>query len=784
MKNLLRSLLIGVLFLIPFSTTSFATAYDQLPESTDLTVKIDPANINDTIKVYYDMGLAFAVQDLVEGSYYYTDLEQEETPLQDSAITFLIDHLKENPVYLSISLYEVSDDWGGYTDGYAAFLVEMSQNDYESKMLPYLENLEDSTSLNNIEIYETNSASIAYVDGYLLAGSETEYIGNLIEFATCTSNCEDSLSSSSAFKNIESEFLPGSSIDLYVTSVAELIEETLGVDGEELLNTSFLGAIEEIGYSLKQSGSNYTLSSHIETNSSELKALGYDYSSTKKPTLYTKLPSGNVLFFHNSTTTQSSVGALQAMEGYEELVSEGVSEFNIDLDEILDTLDDEIAFVVQDTGEFLPSMTLLAELSSNESTIENLISLGSELLWTEMANEAKWISGNVVTDNKITMTDDPDIDVEITKSEVEIEGATLDQFTFEFTLKESQNPYAPHFSASDLTFVMTLGVTDGNLLISTNKNIANEYGEGLDLSSSLSSKIKSNIDTIIALDVTNIEAYFEGLFTNLKDIIPTEADNFSSAIWSVDTLAEPWGEIYITSKSTNSYSDTDLVVEFDLELLMSDFAAGQYDSLFESGSSSLEIVQNANTDFDDVEISEWYGDDVYYLTSHGVINGYPDGTYKPGNQVTRAEFITLLVRTLREKGLMSSTYWYWGGVTDYYSDTGEYDWYSEYIMQAIEVDIVNTDGGTFRPGEAITRAEAAQMLANTINFFGVQVYSTTAVNFYDVNSTHWFINAVEEVNNNGIMTGKSAGRFAPYDKLTRAESAKIIRTLIGNIDQF
>ncbi|MBT4917744.1 S-layer homology domain-containing protein, partial [Candidatus Peregrinibacteria bacterium] len=78
----------------------------------------------------------------------------------------------------------------------------------------------------------------------------------------------------------------------------------------------------------------------------------------------------------------------------------------------------------------------------------------------------------------------------------------------------------------------------------------------------------------------------------------------------------------------------------------------------------------------------------------------------------------------------------------------------------------------------------AQMLANTINFFGVQVYSTTAVNFYDVNSTHWFINAVEEVNNNGIMTGKSAGRFAPYDKLTRAESAKIIRTLIGNIDQF
>lgn len=783
MKTLLRNLLISVLFLLPLSTTALASTYEQLPASTDLTIKLDPSNLNKTLQGYYEMGVALAVQDLME-NYSYSEVIQEESLSEYNAIDFLTEYLEENPVYLAVEMYEIADYGSAYSDAYAAFLVEMSENDYENEILPYLETLEEPITLNNVDIYDTISSSIAYTDGYLLVSSETEYIGNLIEFATCSTNCDSALSNNSAFKNIEDEFMSGSTMDLYITSISEIVEDMFGMDGAIMVNSSAIAAIEEMGYSLKQSGNEYTLSSHIETDSSELKALGYDFSSTKKPTLYEKLPSGNVLFFSNSTTTKSSIGALQAMDGYEDIVAEGIRELDVDIDEILNSLDDEIAFAIQDTGELFPSMTLLAELSSNESTIENLINISAELLWAELKNEAKWIEKNVVTSDKIIITDDPDMDLEITKNEVEIEGSNLHQFTFEISLKNSSNPYSPHFSKSDLTFVMTLGVTDGNLLVSTSKNIADEYGEGLNLSSSLKSELKSSVDTVMSLDIRNIETYMKGLFSDLKDIIPTEADNFDNAIWSVDTLAEPWGEIFMTSKSTNSYSNSTFVVEFDLDLLISDFMSGAYDDLFESSTSSFEIVQNANTDFDDVSTNEWYGDDVYYLTSHGIVKGYGDGTYKPGNEVTRAEFITLLVRTLREEGLMNSAYWYWGGVTDYYSDAGEYDWYSEYIMQALEADIISADSGIFRPGDAITRAEAAQMLANAVEFFEVQIYYATSTNFYDVSGSDWFMGAIETVNTNGIMTGKSNGRFAPYDKLTRAESAKIIRTLIGNVEQF
>ena len=718
------------------------------------------------------MGLEFAVQDLME-NYYHCEVS-EETPLENEAITFLSNYLEETPVYISVKI----------ENEYAAFLIEMSENDYKNEILPYLKTLGDSTELNNTNIYETNRASITYIDGYFIAGSDAEYIGGLIEFATCTSNCENSLGENAEFRNIENEFLSSSAVDLYVTNISTLAETTIGMYDSAILNDSYIGAIEELGFSLKESSNTFTIATHVETNSADLKKLGYNFANTKKPTLYKKLPSGNVMFFQSATTAKSTVGALQSTEEYKQAIAEGIDDFDVDIDEILDALDDEVAFAIQDTGELLPSATLIAQLDSNESTIKELIDIGASTLWMNISNQAKWIEGNTVTDNKIIINDDPDLNMTITKNEVEIEGETLDQFEFALEFKGSKNPYAPKFSKADLTFLVTFGVTDGNFLFSTNKNIESEYGAGPNLSSTIKNKIDKNIDTISSIDITNIESYLEGVFEKMKKVVPTESDNFATAIWSVDTIAEPWGEIYATGKSTNSSTDSTIVIDFNTGVFAGDLLSGAYDGLFESSSDIIEILTNANTDFTDVKNGQWYADNIYYLTTHGIINGYEDGTFKPGNQVTRAEFITLLVRTLQSKGLMNSNYWYWGGATDYFTDIEEYSWYSKNISQALEVDIINSDNDTFRPGEAITRAEAAQMLANTIDFFGVAIYSATDFNFYDVNGSHWYANAVSIVNSNGIMTGKSTGRFAPFDKLTRAESAKILRTLIGNIEQF
>ena len=49
-----------------------------------------------------------------------------------------------------------------------------------------------------------------------------------------------------------------------------------------------------------------------------------------------------------------------------------------------------------------------------------------------------------------------------------------------------------------------------------------------------------------------------------------------------------------------------------------------------------------STTFSDVNQSSWYYDDLNKLSTLGIVNGYPDGTFKPENTLTRGEFIKML----------------------------------------------------------------------------------------------------------------------------------------------
>ena len=51
--------------------------------------------------------------------------------------------------------------------------------------------------------------------------------------------------------------------------------------------------------------------------------------------------------------------------------------------------------------------------------------------------------------------------------------------------------------------------------------------------------------------------------------------------------------------------------------------------------------------FPDVPASAWYAEAVNELAARGIVNGYPDGSFKPEQTATRAEVATLLVRFIR-----------------------------------------------------------------------------------------------------------------------------------------
>lgn len=81
------------------------------------------------------------------------------------------------------------------------------------------------------------------------------------------------------------------------------------------------------------------------------------------------------------------------------------------------------------------------------------------------------------------------------------------------------------------------------------------------------------------------------------------------------------------------------------------------------------------------------------------------------------------------------------------------------------------DDGTFRPSAEITRAMAAAMIARE---FELTPSDDKKFPFTDVKANHYAYNAIKAVAEEGIINGKQAGKFAPDDKLTRAEMAVIL----------
>lgn len=148
------------------------------------------------------------------------------------------------------------------------------------------------------------------------------------------------------------------------------------------------------------------------------------------------------------------------------------------------------------------------------------------------------------------------------------------------------------------------------------------------------------------------------------------------------------------------------------------------------------------------------------------IKGYPDGTFKPSNAVTRAEAVSMFVNLLSigDKNLEFSNKF-----TDVNSG-----WYVGEINYAVSKGFIKGyEDNTFRPNVEITRAEFANMIAVFIK----DGY-TEKERFKDVKG-HWASDAINELFGNKLIKGYPDGTFKPDEKLTRAEAVVILNSVFG-----
>ncbi len=96
---------------------------------------------------------------------------------------------------------------------------------------------------------------------------------------------------------------------------------------------------------------------------------------------------------------------------------------------------------------------------------------------------------------------------------------------------------------------------------------------------------------------------------------------------------------------------------------------------------------------------------IYTAYDRGIVEGYPDGTFRPDAPVNRAEALKILFLASSLQAFDDQDY------SGRFSDVADADWFASYVNDAVGYAFIEGyPNGTFRPAQAITRAEAGKIV--------------------------------------------------------------------------
>lgn len=142
--------------------------------------------------------------------------------------------------------------------------------------------------------------------------------------------------------------------------------------------------------------------------------------------------------------------------------------------------------------------------------------------------------------------------------------------------------------------------------------------------------------------------------------------------------------------------------------------------------------------YPDVSSNHWAAAEIELLTEQGVIVGYPDGTFRPDENVTRAEFASMAIKAL---GQEHTTVAQPVNFTDIYPSYWAYD----AIQKALYFDLISCppEGEAFRPDDSVSRAESISVAVNALTTENISALKATEVlsrKYADVEIIpEWFI---------------------------------------------
>jgi hypothetical protein len=171
--------------------------------------------------------------------------------------------------------------------------------------------------------------------------------------------------------------------------------------------------------------------------------------------------------------------------------------------------------------------------------------------------------------------------------------------------------------------------------------------------------------------------------------------------------------------------------------------------------------------YPDVSKDNWAYEQIGYIGTLGIIQGYPDGSFRPEGNITRAELSTLLIRTAAsgDANVPAAR-----GVI--FKDVPLKHWAVKYVNLASTKAIVKGyPDRSFKPNANVTRAEGLAMIAR---FGSVKELAYAGTEFSDINARHWAAPIIAGAFREGMLIHFKSLPFEPNKKLNRSEAVEML----------
>lgn len=207
------------------------------------------------------------------------------------------------------------------------------------------------------------------------------------------------------------------------------------------------------------------------------------------------------------------------------------------------------------------------------------------------------------------------------------------------------------------------------------------------------------------------------------------------------------------------------------EALQAAIKAAQESNSYLLSNAELQLATEAliaqtvkEVSFTDVT-THWANEAITNAVATGVAGGYPDGSFKPDQSITRAEFTKLLVEGLELPASSSELS---------FTDAADIpQWAQSYVKAAVQAGITTGyQDGSFRADGAITRAEMAVMIVKALD---LELEEAEALSFEDADSIPGFAQQhVATAVKHGLIQGLNGNKFAADQQASRAQAVTII----------